>query len=133
MKIVRAITLALYVLGLAFGAYVAAAVVMLPESMGGWSRIVVAMALLCVVAAYGAVMVRRGFAVIAPVLFAFSYIAVGVVVDVNTRAMAKHFAPADPKDVPMLYTVTGAEIIAVVLIAAACCWWVARRSRYPLV
>ena len=137
MKSARTILLLLHIGGLTMGAfivYLAALSVIdnfASDSVGvAAHRIANAAALFLVTAAFGNVLVSRGFTLFAPPLFAMSFIAVGVVVHVNTLVMSKSFAPFEAT--PLSYAVSIAKIVAVCVLALIAVIWTRRRSRYPL-
>lgn len=136
----RAALLTLHVAALAFGVYVAgAAVDSFFVNVGtdittvAASRAAVAASLIAVAFAYAVLLWRNGFALIAPPLFALSYVAVGIIVDMTTRAMAKGFATAKPSELPVLYANAIAEIAVVTALAFLAWRWTRSRSRFPLV
>jgi hypothetical protein len=129
----------LHIAALAFGIYVAGAAVDSFFAKVGrdittvaLSRIAVAASLITVTFAYGALLARNGFTLIAPPLFAVSYIVVGIVIDMTTRAMAKGFATATPSELPLLYGMAIAQIAAVAALAFLAWRWTRSRSRFPL-
>lgn len=135
----RAALLTLHVAALAFGVYVAgAAVDSFFVNVGtdittvAASRAAVAASLIAVAFAYAVLLWRNGFALIAPP-FALSYVAVGIIVDMTTRAMAKGFATAKPSELPVLYANAIAEIAVVTALAFLAWRWTRSRSRFPLV
>jgi hypothetical protein len=93
-------------------------------------RIASAAALFLVTVGFGSVFVLRGFTPLAPLLFALSFVGVGVVVSINTLLMAKDFAPSEARTLD--YVVSISQIAAVCLLASAALIWTARRSRFPL-
>jgi hypothetical protein len=140
VKALRAALLTLHVAALAFGVYVAgAAVDSFFVNVGtdittvAASRAAVAASLIAVAFAYAALLWRNGFALVAPPLFTLSYVAVGIIVDMTTRAMAKGFATAEPSELPVLYARAIAEIAVVTALAFLAWRWTRSRSRFPLV
>jgi hypothetical protein len=137
---VRAAILTIYAVALAFGVCVAgAAVDSFFVNVGrdstavALSRLTVAASLIAVSLAYGILLWRGGFTLIAPPLFAVSYIAVGIIVDMTTRTMAKGFATAAPAELPLHHGIAIAEIVVVVAIAFLAWRWAKSRSHFPLV
>lgn len=140
MRLVRAALLTLHVAALAFGVYVAgAAVDSFIVNVGtdittvATSRAAVAASLIAVAFAYAALLRRNGFTLIAPPLFAVSYVAVGLIVDMTTRTMAKGFATAAPSELPVLYAIALAQIAVVIALAFLAWRWTRSRSRFPLI
>lgn len=137
MKAARTILLLLHIGGLAIGAFVAGlAALSVIDNFGSDSperaahRIASAAALFLVTVAFGRVFVLRGFTPLAPLLFALSFIGVGVVVNVNTLLVAKNFAPSEATALD--YVVSTSEIAVACLLAWAALMWTRRQSRFPL-
>ena len=136
-KLVRTALLVLHIGGLALGLVIAAmatssVIENLPQDLPEVAahRIATAVALSVVVAGFAQVLWRRGFANLAPLIFALSFGVVGIVVDLNTSLMAKHFAPFDVTAVD--YLVAAGKSIAAMIAAYLAMIWTARRSRFPL-
>jgi hypothetical protein len=127
----------LHIGGLAIGAFIACVATLSvienfasDSAMRSAHRIATAAALLLITVGFGSVFVLRGFTPIAPLLFALSFIGVGVVVNVNTLLIAKGFAPSEATTLD--YVVSISQIAVVCLLAWAALMWTGRRSRFPL-
>ncbi len=139
MNAVRVIALVVHVVGLVLGAFFAAvAIGSVLENFESdsrelaLSRIATAAALVIVLMAFGFALVRRGFVIAAPAMFALSFGSVGFIVAANTRIMAKHFAPAGPEELDALYSAAAIEIGVVSALALLCWVWTVRNSQFPL-
>lgn len=137
MKIARTVLLLLHISGLAIGALLTCLATLSvidnfasDSLMRATHRIATAAALFLVTAGFGSVFVLRGFTPLAPLLFALSFIGVGVVVNINTLLMAKDFAPFEATTLD--YVVSISQIAVVCLLAWAALIWTGRRSRFPL-
>jgi len=140
VKALRAALLPLHVAALAFGVYVASAAVQPFLTNAGTdltavagSRFAVAASLIGLTLAYAVILYRKGFTPAALPAFLLSYVALGVIVDVTTRAMAKGFPPAAASDIPGHYLVAIAEIAVVGALAYIGWRWIEGRSRFPLI
>lgn len=134
----RAALLLIHGSGLALGAVVSAmAVLSVAENLAqdfpelALHRIAVALALAAVTAGFAAILPARGFTSAAPFLFALSFAGVCLVVDMNTRVMAKGFAPSEPTSLD--YAISIGEIVAACIVAYLAWDWTKRLSRFPLI
>ena len=91
----------------------------------GWSHVAVGFSLGAIAVVFAVTLARRGFSLLAPLLFLTSYAIVGTLLDIGTRAIAK----ASTADAVALAIVELSIAAAVVGVA----WlWTNRRSK-PLI
>lgn len=84
-------------------------------------------ALLALMLAHAIALLKRGFRITAPFVFAFSYIVVGLTLSFWLRMMGKGFAPASENETLGLY-VEGLLIICTVVAAVVWGWFRVWRS-----
>jgi hypothetical protein len=139
MRVMRRVALALHIAGLTVGVFLSVgAAHSVLENMPTDSthrieqRVATAFALALVTAAFCFVLVRRGFAVLAPLMLVTSYALFSVVVAMYSNGLAKGFAPAAPDELPALYANASLMIAGGFVIAVAAWIWTYRNSRFPL-
>jgi hypothetical protein len=136
-KLVRTALLMLHVGGLALGLAIAgmatfSVVENLPRDLPEVAahRVATAASLCAVAVGFALVLLWRGFTNLAPLIFALSFGVVGIVVDLNTLLMAKHFAPFEATTADYLFA--AGKSVAAIVAALLAMIWTATRSRFPL-